>query len=122
MYRAYRPEGGALGLDAVLFDDFDASRRHRASDFLDRDPEDRSEFPGDRLAVPLARREEEIPGGPGRDRGDGPAHDFAVAFDLDLADCNPDGQVMDVVPLAADDERPTRQELAGLRLLRHLLR
>src|SRR5437867_6650604 len=119
MYRAYRPERGALGLDAVLFDDFDASRRHRASDFLDWDPEDRSEFLGDGFAVPFARSEDDISRRSGRDRGEWPAHDLAMAFDLDLADRDPDGEVVEVVPLAADDERASRQELAGLRLLRH---
>src|SRR2546426_6250606 len=123
MYRAYRPGRGAhLRLDARSFDDFDASRGHRPSDLLDRDPEDRGEFLGDGLAVALPRSEDDVPGGPGRNRGDRPAHDLAVAFDLDLADCDPDGQVVEVVPLPADDKGAPRQEFAGLRLFRHLLR
>src|SRR5207244_12621828 len=93
-----------LRLDAMAFDDFDASRRHRPSDLLDRDPEDRGEFLGDGLAVPFARRDGDIPRRSGHDRGDWPAHDLAVAFDLDLADRDSDGQIMDVVPLPADDE------------------
>src|SRR3989442_9229802 len=112
----------ALRVDAVSLDDFDASGRHRAGDLFDRDPERRSELLRDGLAVPLARSEGEIPSGLGRERGDGPTHDLAVAFDLDLADRNSDGQVVDVVSLAADDKGPPQQELAGLCLLRHLLR
>src|SRR5438093_10834139 len=112
MYRAYRPERGALGLDAVLFDDFDASRRHRAGDLLDRDSEGRCEFLGDGLAVPLAWSEDDIPNGSGRDGGDGRAHDLAVPFDLHLANLNPDGQVGGVVPLAAGVESPQRQDPA----------
>src|SRR5713226_8647272 len=103
MYRACRFERGApLRLDAESLDDLDASGGHRASDLLDRDPEDRSEFLRDGLAVSLARDEDDMPRGSGGDRGHRPAHDLAVAFDLDLADRNPDGQVVEVVPLPAD--------------------
>src|SRR2546427_12751681 len=101
MYRAYRLERGALRLDAVSFDDFDASRRHRPSDLLDRDPEDRGEFLGDGLAVPLARGEDDIPRRSGRNGGDRPAHDLAVAFDLDLAHRHPDGAGVEIVSLPA---------------------
>src|SRR5712692_12061847 len=122
MYRACRYERGApLHLDAVSVDDLDASGGHRARDLLDWDPEDRSEFLGDGLAVPLARGEDDIPRGSGRDRRYRSAHDLAVTFDLNRADSHPDAQVVAVVPLPADDERAPRQELAGLRLLRHLL-
>src|SRR5207249_6710143 len=105
----------------MAFDDFDASGRHRPSNLLDRDSKDRGEFLSDGLAVPFARGEDDVPRGPGRNGGDRPAHDLAVAFDLYLADRYPDGQVVEVVLLPADDERATRQELARFRLLRHLL-
>src|SRR5207247_7272128 len=114
MYRAYRPERGALGLDAVLFDDFDASRRHRASDFLDWDPEDRSEFLGDGFAVPFARSEDDISRRSGRDRGEWPAHDLAMAFDLDLADRDADGEGGEGVARAAEHEGDRGPALRGL--------
>src|SRR3989475_10442393 len=97
----------------MAFDDFDASGRHRPSNLLDRDPEDRGEVLGDGLAVPLARSEDDIPRRSGRDSGDRTAHDLTVAFDLDLADPHPDGQIVEIVSLPADDERVTGQELAG---------
>src|SRR5438093_13128727 len=102
----------------MAFDDFDASGRHRPSNLLDRDAEDRGEFLGDGLAVPLARGEDYIACGPGRNAGERPAHDLAVAFDLDLADRHPDGQVVEVAWLPADDQRARRQGLARFRLLR----
>src|SRR5438445_13898125 len=105
MYRAYRPDRGAhLRLDALSFDDFDASRGHRSSDLLDRDPEDRGEFLGDALAVALPRSEDDIPCGFGCDGGDWSAHDLAVTFDLDLANGNADGQAGQGAPRSRYDK------------------
>src|SRR2546428_6289219 len=123
MYRAYRPDRGAhLRLDALSFDDSDASRGHRPSDLLDRDPEDRGEFLGDALAVALPRSEDDIPCGFGCDGGDWSAHDPALTFDLDLPHGGSDGQAVRVDPLSPREKESSRQELAGLRLLRHLFR
>src|SRR2546427_8271993 len=106
----------------MAFDDFDATGRHRAPDLFDGDREDGGESFRDGLSVLFPRREDDVPRRTGRDSGHRPAHDLAVAVDLDLSDRHADGEVMEVVPLAADHERTAWQELPGLRLFRHLLR
>src|SRR5207302_11269988 len=52
----------------------------------------------------------------------GPSHDLAVSLDLDLANRELYGEIVEVVSFAADHEGPSREELTRFRLFRDLLR
>src|SRR5438309_4096380 len=125
--RANRASGGRSSttspeLDTVLLDDLDLARRHRPTDFLDWNLEGCRETLRELLAVLFSRGEDDVPLRAGGHGGNRSSHDLAVALDLDLADRESHGQIVEVVSFAADDEGPSRQELTRFRLFRNLLR
>src|SRR5207247_7167103 len=66
--------------------------------------------------------EDDVPLRAGSNGGNGPSHDLAVSLDLDLANRELHGEIVEVVSFAADHEGPSREELTRFRLFRDLLR
>src|SRR6267143_6765914 len=112
----------ALGLCPVSLRDLDLARRHRPDDFLDRNRKGYREALRNVVAILFSWGQDDVffrPPGHGRN---GPTHDLAVAFDVHLADREPHGEIVNVVPFPADDERASREELPRLGLFRDLFR
>src|SRR5919201_1389808 len=105
---ARRWEG--LCRDVLSFEDENPSVRDRASDFLDWHREGHGQAFRDGLAILLPRAQDDVPSRTRGDRRDRAAHDLSVALDLDLANRESDGQVVEVVPLPADHECAAREE------------
>src|SRR3981189_611359 len=107
-----------LGLQAVPLCDLDLARWHRPDDFLDRNRKGYREALRNVVAILFSWGQDDVffrPAGHGRN---GPTHDLAVAFEVHLPDREPHGEIVNVIPFPADDERASRGELPRLCLFR----
>src|SRR3990170_3788021 len=91
-------------------------------DLLGWDFERLCELRDDSVSHNLSRPKDDALGSPRGDRAHRARHDLSMALVLDLANCDLEGDVMDVVPLSPDHEGAPREELPALRLLADLLR